>query len=264
MVRVWCDTPRWRSRSSANEARQAGNGDTPQRRSSVQYLSDFHTAETESGSSSHDARSHGYNHSVHTCQMACDSKRRVDGDGFEVAPEGMSARNGGVNEFALCQLVDQVGQCKRQPGSVGHHIPKATRGGHGLECCCDSRNLAVQCRSHYGNTVDRLNVGELCRCVFLGAADVGLEACVPALYYVTGSRLAPRGALQVPVHHVPAARSEAQFHGCGVDYYAVTRRHVARELGEYVGPFGTVSCVHLDALKPWPFLEDPHDLSGLE
>ena len=113
----------------------------------------------------------------------------------------------------------------------------------------------------HGHPVDRLDLGERLE-VLLGAADVGLQAGVPTLDDVTGAGLVPAVPFQVPVHDVPSAGAETQFHRSRVDHHLVAGRDGPGELQEGVRAFRTVAEVDFDALEPGPRFEQSHDLPG--
>ena len=131
------------------------------------------------------------------------------------------------------------------------------------ECGRDRGHLAVQRGGDHRHAVDRIDLGERLE-VLLAAADVGLEARVPALDDVAGALLVPFVAGEVPVHDVPAAGAEAQLDRGRVHDHRVADADRPGELGEHVRPLGAVAEVDLDALQARALVEQPDDLAGTE
>ena len=106
---------------------------------------------------------------------------------------------------------DEVRECERQRGAVGHDVGEPRVGSEVLERDRDRGELAVQRGGDDRHAVDRVDVGQLRVEVLLGAAHVGLQARVPGLDDVAGTLLGPRGPREVPVHDVPAAGTEPEL-----------------------------------------------------
>ncbi len=227
---------------------QACDGLPPERGGGVEHGADLDAAEPEARVRAHDSRTHRNDRGICAGGVARDRERGEDRHGLEVASERVAAGDGGVEEPTGPELRDQIRQGDGQPGAVGHHVRESRGWAPRLERCSDRRDLAVQRRSDDRHPVDALDLRERLE-MFLGTADIGLEARVAALDDVSRSWFAPLAALEIPVDDVPAARAEAELDGCRVHDDAVPCGNGTRQLCQCVRASVPVVEVDLDALQ---------------
>ena len=186
----------------------------------------------------------------------------MDGDGLQVATEGVAGGDGAHQQAAADQVHHQVGQRQGECRAVGHHVGQAAARGTLGEGQRHHRHLAVHGAGHHGHATEGpvgLRVGEL------GGAGIELEAGVPELHDVVGARPFEPVAGQVPVHHVPATRPQRQVHRSGVEHHPVPHRAVPDQVGERVGAGrGAVGHLHRQTLEPGPVLQHLGHLRGAE
>ena len=102
-VTVWWETPRWRSRGSANETRSAAIGKPAEAGGGVEDLADLDAGEAEAGRGADDARPHHDDGRVRVRDVLRDGERAEYRDRFVVAAERMPVRDRRVEQVAGAQ-----------------------------------------------------------------------------------------------------------------------------------------------------------------
>ena len=92
-VTLWCETPRWRSRGSANDDTQARNRGAREAGRGVEHRADLDAGEPEASGGADDAGAHHDDDRVRLHNPARDGERAVHRDGLVVASERVTARD---------------------------------------------------------------------------------------------------------------------------------------------------------------------------
>ena len=222
-----------------------------ERGAGVEHGRRFDRGGAELGVGADHARAHADHDEISVLDGGGDGQSRRHRDRLPVAAEGVSGRDGGLDQAGSAHGDHQVGEGERQRGPVGHHVDDPGARSELEERGRHDRHLAVQRAGHHRDAAEITARIDL----LLGGAGVGLDAGVADLHDVPRPRRGPGASRQVPVDHVPTTGAEPEVDRGGVDHDLVTDGHGADLAGERVGALA----VDEDPLQPLSLLEDLGD-----